>query len=265
MKASTIYVKELRDFFRYIPTWLPTTPLSLGDIGIFQNNEFIPISNVSELNIDFSTIHSENGVDLHYSSEGIEIINNENLTKLESDHDINKISLSIKFPRENAILFSANGIFTSRIKNQITLGKKVLSLNQKNKWNLRWIIITELLQAECATILISNSKNAEIELSVIGAFGSGIVDIADSKLNFKVKNSKNLSTKIISQKSLTPLFRASRLKPIFFGKDDFVPFRAKSLKGTVRVNYNLGDIMTPYMVRLKENMHTLCDIEDFDF
>ena len=44
MKTSKKYTKELNQQFGYLATWLPGTPLALGDIGILRNNEFTKIS-----------------------------------------------------------------------------------------------------------------------------------------------------------------------------------------------------------------------------
>lgn len=82
-------------------------------------------------------------------------------------------------------------------------------------------MIIELVNAKSATILISSSSNGKIELKAKGEIEAAKLDIADAELDFELSFSKDLSTKIMAEESLTPLFKASKvmsrllLPPVF--------------------------------------------------
>jgi len=229
MKTRKIYTREMYKQFRYLAAWLPGTPFSLGDIGILKGKEFTKIGNIEEHGINFEIEFDDTPSDLEYASKGGVSITTKLSGAIASEgSSISNIDagISANFSQENSILFKANNTRTPSIKNQIKLGEEILELYKKGKWNTDWAVITELVESESASILISSSKEAKIDLKVTGDIGSKQLDIADAELNFQLSFSKDLSTKIIAQEGLTPLFKVSKVRNRFI-----LPpvFRTKSL------------------------------------
>ena len=79
------------------------------------------------------------------------------------------------------------------------------------------------------------------------------LDIADAELGFELTFSKDLSTKIIAEESLTPLFKASRLKSRLFMPPVF------------KMNFvHSMDLMTPEKAKSNEEL-VYFEEADFEF
>ncbi|BDS11277.1 hypothetical protein [Aureispira anguillae] len=218
MKVNKKYTGELSRKFGYLATWLPETPLALGDIGILKKNQFTRISNLADLGIDFEVIKDNSKSDIEHSSEGAVSISTKASGSMAPANSVLgelDAGMLVEFSKTDAVLFKANGTLSPSIKDQIGLGKKVLKLYQEGKWDKDWAVITELVTAESATILISGSNKGKVELKAKGNAEAATIDIANAELNFEISFSKDLSTKIIAQENLTPLFRASKVKSRF--------------------------------------------------
>ncbi len=73
---------------------------------------------------------------------------------------------------------------TPTIKDTTAIGNQVLELYKEGKWNKHWAIITELVKADSATVLISNSANGKIELKANANVNAPSIDIADAEFKF---------------------------------------------------------------------------------
>ena len=215
MRTSKKYASELKRQFGYLATWLPGTPISLGDIGIMRKNVFTKIANLSDFDIHFDVESDPSKSDIEHSTSGAVSIS----TKAAGTASLNNSALGeteagiiVEFSKEKAILFKANGTSSPSIKNQIEVGKSVIDLYRQRKWDKDWMVVTEVVNAESATILISSSAQGKIELKAKGEIEAAKLDIADANIELELSYSKDLSTKIITEGALTPLFKASKVK-----------------------------------------------------
>ena len=224
MRTSKKYTKELKKQFNYFATWLPGTPLELGDIGVFKNNHFSKISNLEGFGIQFEIEPDLTKSTIEHSSKGaVSITTKASGTIAPQASALGKVDagITVEFSKENAILFKANDTTSPSIKNQITLGQQILTLFKEGKWDKDWAVITEIVNAKSGTVLISSSSNSKIELKANGDVEAAKLDIADAELGLEVRYSKDLSTKIIAEEGLTPLFKASKVKGRIFGPPVF--------------------------------------------
>jgi len=224
MKTSKKYTREIKQQFGYLATWLPSTPIDLGDIGILKNNQFTKISNLSDLGIRFEIKRDETKSDIEHSSKGaVSITTKASGTVAPQGSTLGEVDagITVEFSKENAILFKANGTTSPSISDQIALGKTIIELYKEGKWEKDWAVITEKVDAESATILIASSSNGKIEMKAKGEIKAAKLDIADAALAFEMIFSKDLSTKIICEESLTPLFKASKVHSNLFMSANF--------------------------------------------
>ena len=215
MKTSKKYTKELYRQFGYLATWLPGTPIALGDIGILRNNEFTKISTLESQGIKFDVVDDPTESDIEHSSKGgVSLTTKASGTAAPVGSALGNMDagITVEFSKENAILFKANGTTSPSIKNQIALGAEIIKRFQTGKWDKDWAVVTEVVNAKSGTILISSSRNGKIELKATAKVDTAMLDIADTKLGLEMKFSKDLSTKIIAQEGLTPLFKVSTVK-----------------------------------------------------
>lgn len=198
---------------------MPGAPLELGDIGILKNNEFTKVSGLKNEGIEFEIEDDITKSDLEHATNGAVSIT----TKLSGSipaagsvlADVDA-GFTVEFSQQNAILFKANGTVIPRIDDQIKLGREIISRYQQGKWDKDWVVITELVKADSSTIIISSSANGKVELKAKANITAAKLDIADADLNLECTFSKDLSTKIISEQGLTPLFKISRIKSRLF-------------------------------------------------
>jgi len=213
------YTDDLKKRFGYNSTWLPGVPLLLGDIGVIKDNVFTRLAALEDFEIQFEIREDDTTDDLEYSSQGSVSV----AAKLSGSASPQGSTLSnldagliVEFGSVNSILFKANQTRVHLIKNTIALGDKILQLYRDGKWNKHWVVITELVKAESATILISNQKDAKIELKANANLNAKNLDIADAKFEFSATFHKGLDTKIIAQTGLTPLFKVKGIKTRIF-------------------------------------------------
>lgn len=235
------YTNEIREHFGYYAAWNPGVPLSLGDIGTFKDNVFTGISDLSSFGINFDIKEDSTVTDLEYNSKGSVTIS----TKLSgvaapSGSVLTSIDAGIivEFGKENSTLFKAKATTTPRIKDIVKLGKQILKLYKAGKWNKDWTIITELVKAESATIIISDSTDGKIELKANANIDVPNIDIADGKFEFSTQFSRGLDTRIVAEKGITPLFKIMGIKTRLFLPPIF------KVRGI-----NAQDLLTPAKVK----------------
>lgn len=218
------YTKELSRKFGYRATWLPGSPLSLGDIGTLDGAIFNRRGNLRDKNINFEIVNDATGDDLEYmSSGGVDIS-----TKLAGKTAPEGSALGtidagviVNFSKEKAIFFKALNTKNSFIKDITKVGDDVVNLFKNGHWEKEYVVITELITAESATILISNSNNGKVELKANANIAATKIDIADAEFDWDTKFSRGMETKIISQAGNTPLFKLQGIKKGLFEKPKF--------------------------------------------
>ncbi len=240
--AQKQYTNEMKRKFGYYATWNPGVPLKLGDVGTFRRNVFTRISDLESFAIQFEIRPDITKTPLEYMSKGSVALTTKlsgNIAPQGSVLANADAGVIVDFSSENATLFKANNTTSPSIRDTVKLGEEIINLYREGKWNKDWVVVTELIEAESATIIISNSAGGKLELKVNANIDAPYFDIADGKFNFSPSFSSGLETRIISGEGLTPLFKImgmkSRLflKPVFRGKaldaiDFITPSSARS-------------------------------------
>ena len=219
MAIYKIYTKEIFKNLNYRPTWLPGVPMKLGTVGVIENGAFRPITSLENLNIPYDVILDAKQDTLDYnSSTGVMITFKGAGETNEKFEAIGKASAGvlIEFSRRGAIVMQLKGVANHRIADQVSLNKELLRsvvLGNTDQWQRDWVVITEVVQAETGTIVISNTENSKLELQASGSVKP--VNLVDASANLSVAKESQVSTKIIAESGLTPLFRGVRVKRKF--------------------------------------------------
>jgi hypothetical protein len=213
------YTRELLENLQYFGTWLPLVPLEVGAVGIIRSHTFGPQTTLQELGVSFQRAPGRpSGTLKHVSADGVEVD-----FKLAGEPPLTASRLAqadagatVSFARSGGIYFEAEGCTVESIKNPVTLEQSLLKLFESKVWKKVYFVITELVRAKSVTVLISQSKNAKIELRAQGRLDASTASLASASARFSVAMERNLSTSIVGQQQLTPLFRASCLRfPLF--------------------------------------------------
>jgi hypothetical protein len=266
MSLSKQYTKEVKDRFNYSAVWLPNVVVEPGDVGKIANYQFEHLTNLGKLGIDFETSLLSPELDnFEFLSEGSISVN----TKLSGDlpvagscFSVADGGLSIKFLRERATVFRLTNCASQGIVDVYSLGKQILQLYDKKQWTKDMVVVTEVVKASSATILISNSANAELDLLAKGQVGPKGFSLADIDSNFEVVRNHGLATEIIAQKGLTPLFKTFGLKkplfkPVTTDYDEFVT-------GIGTVGYGNARYEKPVRIPANQIRFENVDYSDFD-
>jgi len=218
------YTKEIHKQLGYWGTWLPSTQLNLGDIGIIRNNVFHPISSLKKENISFSISRKKEEVSHEYASKdavdiqnklaGDAILPNSMLNEAEA-------GMQIDFKCKAAIYFNLNRAKTSHIEHSLALEKEIITRFENGEWEKDWVFITELITATECTVLISNGSNAKIEFKI----DSDIEGFSNLNIGSKhqLVYEKNIAYKMLSENKTTPLFKIRGISGNWFGKKIIKP------------------------------------------
>ncbi|MCW3126057.1 MAG: hypothetical protein JWO03_1715 [Bacteroidetes bacterium] len=213
---QTQYTDEMKKHFGYYAAWEPGIPIEIGDVGTLSGNVFTRHANLRDLEVDIETAPNRGqSTDLQYTSNGSVNIS----TKLSgavpatgSSLSSLDLGISIEFGKEFATLFKADKTTSPSIRNTIKLGEDILKLFKDGKWDKNWRIVTEVIVAESASVIISNSTNSKVELKANGNINAVKIDIADAAFNFSAVNTRGINTMILAQKGMTPLFKLMGIK-----------------------------------------------------
>lgn len=254
MKRAVVrqYTNEMKKHFGYYAIWNPGVPLSIGDVGTFKNKEFTRLSNLKDLGIEFDIRPDKTKTNMEYNSRGSVSMK----TKLAGSAPLPGSSISeldagifVEFSKENSTLFKAKNTTSPSIKDIIKLSEQISRRYLEGTWDKRWVIITELIEAETSTIIISSKRNGKIDLKANAKLKATAFDIADAEFQFSPEAAYGLETKFITEKGLTPLFKAMAIKtritlpPILDVKtasdssSDSLDVDFSNLKAEVRLEY----------------------------
>jgi len=213
------YTKEMAKKFGYFATWEPGTSVRIGDVGILKKNLFTRTGGLTDLGIAFRTGEDETTAQFSHASSGkismfFKAAGEPPFPGSVLNED--KAGVTIDFTKPNATVFEAAGCRSFSIEDQIALGKTILDRHAKGEWNEDWVVITELITAASATILISAASNAKIELIAATGEKRTIANLADASAGFTVAAVRGLHTGIVAgpDQNLTPLFKTLDIKSI---------------------------------------------------
>jgi hypothetical protein len=205
------YTEEMHRRFGYLATWLPNSKVELGDVGLLRRDRFERITDLERLGIPFTSGGIGNPADYEYmSADSVE-------AAFKSDTKLSvpqvgvtpEAVLAITFGRANAVVFVAHGCTTETIEDLDEVGRRILSMDRNGKWERDHVVVTELVRAASATILISSGAQASAELAVRARGGISTLSLGEAAADVRLISSSGIGTKIIAAMEVSPLFRAS--------------------------------------------------------
>jgi hypothetical protein len=221
----TAYVSELGSSLEYLPTWLPTREIHLGDIVIADGESLRQVGHVNDYGLTFKINSASARANFEYSSSGAVSISTKLVGQIVPGSMLGEgeAGLVVKFNRVNAILFDASGCASSVIADLPQLGNAIDSLYSKGKWDRNRIVVTELVRASSATIIISGGEAAQVDLKARGTIRPGGIRLSDINANLETKHTVNVGFKIVASSGLTPLYRAGGIKRTLMRSAKFGP------------------------------------------
>jgi hypothetical protein len=219
---ADIYTRELHSQLKYYATWLPGTPLKLGDYGTLNGRLFTKTGNIlADFDIKIKVGHDKLRDNFSYkSASGVTV--NCQIVGSGTVSVVAELTANVKvgFSKGNGIFFFADGCVCDSISNKKTIGEY---LDKLPSWDSQNFIITELVTSGATTILISNASNGEVSFNVKGNDIS-VANFASAGMKLSVQSEKQIGFSIIAKDGLTPLFKLYQFnKKIFRKKRTFRP------------------------------------------
>jgi hypothetical protein len=208
------YTTELSNQFHYVATWTPGTVIRLGDIGELDGHEFVPKSSIRSLGVKFSSTKASQPGSWDYQSSGSVSMAFKAKGQLSPDIPSipkGKAGIGIRFGREGATVVHAEGVASNRVADILGLEKAMWDLWDRGIWQEGWALVTEVVTAARATILLSASSDGKVELE---AMASASVPVGRASLegSLSIAFSQGMHTTFVNDAGLTPFFRAVRIK-----------------------------------------------------
>lgn len=217
--AGEQYCRELARNLRYNAAWPPGIRVVLGDIGIIDDDVFMPLTSLEQFGVRLELAPAGHDIAFEYASAG----SVEFGFKLKGDVNplvpnipINQAGLGIKFIRENATVFRAEGGVQQRFADETRLKAEIRSLIRAGLWDRDWHVVTDVIDAKSTAALVSKFSGASVEVSVSADVSAGGLELLTAAAEAKIVASRSMQIAIIATNGLTPLFRAKRVKRHWF-------------------------------------------------
>lgn len=119
--------------------------------------------------------------------------------------------------------------------------KAVLGLAKDGQWKSDYVLVTELVEASPATVLVSSAKNSSVVLNASASIPESLVGInlADPKFGFSSSSSTEGVYQSVSAKS-SPLYHCIRVRGTWWGG------KVAELQGAIEVNMSEAFTDTPF-------------------
>jgi len=228
-----IYTTELHSSLGYLATWLPASKLELGDLMTAGDAGLIRIGHIRDQGVSFTPHAGPSRAIYEYSSSNGVSISLKLAGQAMAGTSLGdaEAGLVVKFGRGNALVFEASGCSSTAIADVASLGRAIEKRYAAGKWDRNWMLVTELVSAKAATIIISSSQSAQIDLKATGKIGPGTIRLSDVDAKLEAKHTVDIGFKTIASTGLTPLYRASGIKWSWLGAGRFRPRSTEATPG----------------------------------
>ena len=236
------YLQQVQKNLGYRATWEPHRPMKVGTYGKIHQGIFSAYGHIDDLNITHTVDKLKTSNQLTYKSE------EKGSYTLKAKGEINplfqKIStdeagLLIIFKKDNSIVFKTQDITYFTLQNKAEIAEKLHKLSLVNQWDDSYLMITETLQSEKTSILLSKKKNSEVEIKYENGGNTGIIDI---DFFGEIIRSKGMSLQFTSSSDSTPLFKLSRLKVAVLVPEKNRQLQEKPTPGLIEIDFDLAEM-----------------------
>ena len=218
--ASQYYLQYIHEVSGgYRATWDPALPLQIGDLvkiddfgvlnifGSLADKGITPAVRPTVSPLDWK-LSSQRGIKVNVKLAGKLPVATSALADVDA-------GFNIQFDSSNSVLFNISGYTTSVITNLDEIEAAVLAQYHKKTWDADMLIITNLIHANAATIIISDKGAATIDLKAKANIKAGDLKLTDTSLGLTCTSETGSTTQFIALGGLTPLYKVMGLRGLF--------------------------------------------------
>jgi hypothetical protein len=211
--AATYYSHALQKNFSFLGTWPPNARICLGDVGVWKDGVFKPLSSLERLGIPMKTRKGKVAAAFSLVSETTIAVHNQLTAAVDPGLQAAKADVDINFNGHGGFLFQAVDCYQDDLDDKLGLAKNVIGYFRAGEWQKDWAVVDSLIRADSATIAVSNSGKASLGIQVDGPVE--VTSLARLKGGFAVHHESGSIARFISQSGLVPLFTLARVKTSF--------------------------------------------------
>jgi hypothetical protein len=219
MGLADDYTKSIWNQQRMNGLYPPDDTLQLGDIVEYKNGIYHRRSTLDDKgvldNLDEKLrvtkgkkqrigLKSESGVKVRAKAKG-KLVPGVALESLERAEAGAVVTMSDK----DSYLLSLDGIATESYVNPDAMGGALSSLFWRNKWDTKWIVVTEIWRPKQCMLLASSKEDSQFELQARGRVNAKVAE-ADLAAGFTVIGNSSDQAVIEDRDGTVPLFRGYR-------------------------------------------------------
>jgi hypothetical protein len=216
MSLRSKYARQVRRTLGsgYHAAWFPDTPHAVGAYGEMDDDVFLSRGDIRELgvqyDIDEDTIPSVLEVS---ASKGVAITTKAAGETNAALPNIPQASagLGIEFKAEGAFVIAAEQVFEDRIANLGALEAQLKALEEQDKWDSDFRIITGVLRMPVVTILISRASDTKLELSLKGSSTPALTELGKVAVTADVRWESSAVMKYAPARNAVPVIQLHRL------------------------------------------------------
>lgn len=215
---SRFYLSHMHAKTGYRATWDPTKLLKIGSVGKLEHGVLNVYTSLDKEGVPLEISSNNFGAAMDYTShESVSISTKLSgaVPKIGSTLSEFDAGFTLNFRGDNGVVFQTSNHKVHQLINLAEIEDLVLAKYDKGNWDKEWVIVTELIEADAATIIISNSNNGVLELKADTSIAAQNLTLTDVKLGLSVVYEKGSSLKYLSQHSITPLYRVMGLRSAF--------------------------------------------------
>jgi hypothetical protein len=217
---NVFYLNLMNSKTGYRAAWNPNVKLEIGMVGkIDKTGVFNVYKTLQKEGVPMQIMASDSSIDLDYtSSDSVSIT-----SKLAGAAPVAGSSLtdvhagfSVDFKSDNGVVFQSTGNKTYQLTNLEEIETQVLAKYDKGEWPDDYLIITQLVVADTATIIISNSSNVHLDLQASANAQVAALKLTDASLGLTIVRQEGSSMHYLAEKGLTPLYRVMGVRRPFW-------------------------------------------------
>ena len=211
------YTEEIRDNLRYWATWTPGTQLKLGDFGTVDGALFRRIGNVRDrYGVQFDQSVSDADQSWEYSSKGSVEWKVQSRASAQVIPGIPQGSagIRVRFNRADAVVLAIPKAIEIAVADVDSFLTALLEKADQapHTWRKNFAVVTEVVVAESATILVSEGSSSEFVATANADLTAGLMSVGDASLCIAQTSSRSVSSRLIASGNVTPMFRGFRIR-----------------------------------------------------
>ncbi len=203
-----VYAKAVREALDYFPSWPLSYEPRLGDVGVLEGNVFKRTDSLESLGLGrFETRESGGEEVLEFTSEeGAKVT-----FGAGAESTVKGLGgrVGVELTREGAVFLRVGEHSLEQIESIDSLGRAILDRFKRGEWERNRVVVTEVVRAKAATILVSGSGGARAHFRVNAELPADVA-VARGHLTLE-KADGSFAGKMVAQAS-APLLRTSGIR-----------------------------------------------------